>query len=145
MTPTEDKYLNTEMVVKLIHEGCSIEELGKKVKLPPLSHCLNEMMNRKNVSVEITAELAGLNKTSLYRIMKKEMNPSRNILIRLALVLDMSFDETQVLLKSGNCAALSGNRKRDLYLIAGIEKHSSIDEISELLRKQGFPDLYSKG
>ena len=142
----ENDCTKTEMIVKMLHEKkYTLDELAKSAKLPSLSSCLNEMMGRRNKSVEVTAGLADINKATLHKIMARKMNPSRNMLIRLAMALEMTFDETQVLLKSGNCAALSGSRERDIYLIDGIENKKYFDEINAALQEHGLPDLYSKG
>lgn len=137
--------LNTIAVVDLIKQGYSIEELAKKAKLPSLSDCLNEMMGKKDIPVQVTAGMADINPATLHKIISKKMVPSRNVLLRIAFALEMSFEETQVLLKSGNCAALSGNRQRDLDIIDGIVNQKSFDEVNEILKKHGHTDLYSKG
>lgn len=137
--------LNTIAIVELIRNGQSIEDLISQAKLPSLASCLNEMMGRKGYSTAITADMADINPASLHKIMTKKMAPSRNVLLRIAFALEMDFEETQVLLKSGNCAALSANRKRDLYIIQGIENKTPFDEVNEMLQKHDLPDLYSKG
>lgn len=141
----KQNYSQTEMIVRMIHEGHSLEELAKTTKLPSLASCLNEMMGRKRMTVEAAAGLADLNTATVHKIMAHKINPTRNTLLRLALALEASFDETQILLKSGNCAALSGSRQRDLYIIDGIESKKTFDVVNEALRAHGFLDLYSKG
>ena len=140
-----ERSLNTVAIVELIRNGESIEDLIGQAKLPSLAACLNEMMARKGYSTAVTADMADINPASLHKIMTKKMAPSRNVLLRIAFSLEMDFDETQVLLKSGNCAALSANRKRDLYIIQGIESKTPYDEVNEILRKNDLSDLYSKG
>lgn len=140
-----ERSLNTVAIVELIRNGQSIEDLVSQAKLPSLASCLNEMIGRKGYSTAITADMADINPASLHKIMTKKMAPSRNVLLRIAFALEMDFEETQVLLKSGNCATLSANRKRDLYIIQGIENKTPYDEVNEILRKNDFADLYSKG
>ena len=142
---TNNNCLNTIAVVDMMKQGYSIEEITKKVKFPSLSSCLNEMMGRRDISVQVTAGMADINPATLHKIISKKMVPSRNVLLRIAFALEMSFEETQVLLKSGNCAALSGNRQRDLDIINGIVNKETFDEVNEALKKHGHPDLYSKG
>lgn len=135
---------NTVAVVNLIKQGYSIEEIAKKATLPTLASCLNEMMGRRNLSAQVTADMADINPATLHKIMSRKMVPSRNVLLRISFALEMSFDETQVLLKSGNCAALSGSRERDLYIIDGIENGKTYDVVNKMLTTHGLPDLYSK-
>lgn len=136
---------NTVTIVDLIKQGYSIEELAKKAQLPSLADCLNEMMGKRDLSVQVTAGIADLNPATLHKIIAKKMAPSRNVLLRIAFALEMSFEETQILLKSGNCAALSGSRTRDLYIIDGIENGKTYDEVNNALQAHGLGDLYSKG
>ena len=133
-----DTDMNTVAVVKMIGRGYSIDELSKHATMPSLASYLNEMMGRKHYSVEVTAGFAGLNPATIHKIITQKITPSRNALLRLALALELSFDETQALLKSGSCAALSG---RDLYIIKGLEEHMSFVEVNELLTDNGFADL----
>ena len=137
--------LNTVMIVNMIDEGkISVDDLMKIVKLPSLASCLNEMLGKRNLSVEVVSGLADMNKATIHKIMNNKMNPSRDILLRLAFALEMTFTETQVFLKSGNCAALSGFRKRDLFIIEGITHKRTFDEVNEALHQHGFHNLYSK-
>lgn len=146
MAFSNDNCLKTEMIVKIIRSGeYTMDELVKMAKLPDLADCLNEMIGRQKRSMEVIAGLAGLNPATLHKIMSHKMNPSRNVLIRLALSLNMSFDETQILLKSANCAALSGNRKRDLYLIDAIEHRKQIADVNDVLTEHGYMDLSGRG
>lgn len=141
-----EDYPNTEAVVNMLHaKQLTADQLAKNAKLPSLSSCLNEMMGRRNLSVEVTAGLADMNRATLHKIMTQKINPSRNVLLRLALALSMTFEETQTLLKSGSCAALSGRRERDLFIIEGITNRRTFDEVNANLIRYGFADLYSKG
>lgn len=137
--------LSTEMLVSYIQQGVSIDDLASLASFPTLSSCLNEIIGRRNLSVDAVSGLADMNTATLYKIMSRKIAPSRNVLLRLAFSLEMSFDETQVLLKAGNAAALSASRKRDIYIIEGIQKQFSYDDVNSVLTAHGFPDLYSKG
>lgn len=95
-------------------------------------------------SVEVIAGLADLNKTTLYRILNGEMNPKRNVLLRLSRVLNMDLDETQDLLKCGNVATLSGTRPRDILIMDGILSGKDLTDISGILKEHALPDLFSK-
>lgn len=141
-----EDYPNTTAVVQALQEKkVTADQLAGTVKLPSLSSCLNTMMGRRGLSVEVTAGMADINRATLHKIMTQKVNPSRNVLLRLALALEMSFDETQTLLKSGSCTALSGRRERDLFIIEGITNRRTFDEVNDNLNRYGFPDLYSKG
>jgi DNA-binding phage protein len=146
MSISDKSCLKTEMIVKMIRSGeYTIEELETMAKLPTLTDCLNEMIGRQNRPIDAIAGLAGMNTATFHKILSRKMNPSRNMLIRISRSLDMTFEETQILLKSGNCAALSGNRGRDLYLIDGIENKKGIADINDALTSHGYMDLSGRG
>ena len=103
------------------------------------------LMGKRGVSTDALAELAALNRASLYKILNgTTRHPQRNVLLRLALALRLSFSETQTLLNCGDCAPLSGNRARDIIVSNGIIKNSSIEEVNSHLQMHGLTDLYSK-
>lgn len=134
----------TELAVALLREGKPLAQVIHEAKLPSLSAYLFSFICKTDTAIEIIANLASLNKASLYRILNGESNPGRNVLIRLSRILNMSLDETQTLLKCGNVASLSGSKPRDVVIIEGIIKAKEIDDISNTLVEHGFGDLYSK-
>lgn len=137
--------MNTEMMENELKKNISPTELIQRLSRSSLQGYLLEKMGRKGVSTDALAELAALNRASLYKILNgTTKHPQRNVLLRLALVLRLGFEETQTLLQYGGCAALSGNRARDIVLSNGIIKGYSIDEVNFHLKKHYFVDLYSK-
>lgn len=71
----------------------------------------------------------------------KKINPSRNVLLRIAITIGADFEETQQLLKVGGCAPLYVRRKQDVIIWFGIMKKESLDTISHNLEMQGFEPL----
>ena len=69
----------------------------------------------------------------------------RNTLLRLALTLEMDFEQCQQLLKAGSAAQLTSSRLRDRIIMVGLLNQEPLDEISRTLDEQGFIDLYAKG
>lgn len=140
----------TQIAVKLISMHYSPEEVEQimrreRILFPTIASVLNELLGKKNMRVEEVAGFAGIDPATIYRIMNRQRNPSRNTLIRLALGMNLSFDETQVLLKSGNCSALSGAKKRDLIIIHGIINKMDYSEVNDALEKSGEITLESRG
>lgn len=134
----------TELAISLLREGKPLNQVIMEAKLPTLSAYLFDFICKTNKSVEAIADLASLNKASLYRILNGESNPGRNVLIRLSRILNMGLDETQVLLKCGNVALLSGSKPRDIVIIDGILNGKEIDDINDVLAEHGFSSIYSK-
>lgn len=140
----------TSYAAGLIAKGYSPDEVKnimkrEKITFPTISGVLNEMIGAKNLTVEIVAGRADIDPTTIYRFMKRTRNPSRNALLRIAMGMELSLEETQVLLKSGNCAALSASRERDLVIMDGIIQKKYYDEVNDALIQKNLPILDGRG
>ena len=134
----------TDIVISQLIDGTPVAQVLRETKNPTLGDYLFVFLCKSNRSTEVNAGLAGLNKSSLYRILNAEVSPQRNVLLRLSRILNMSLDETQKLLKIGNLATLSGSNPRDIVIIDGILRNLDIVDICENLERNGFSDLFSK-
>ena len=149
MQNNNNKETPTIFAERLISEGVPPDEVLKMMqkesyKFASISEVLNGFLGKKNMSVEVLAGLADLNPASIYKIINGQRNPGRNALLRIAISLALNIDETQSLLKNGNCAALSGTRPRDVIIMHGIKNEQYLDEINETLKNKNFPDLNTK-
>ena len=136
----------TTFAAKLILEGHTPEEVKaimeqRNMNYPSVADVLNEFMSKKKRSVDELSEKSGVNSVSIQRIMNRQRNPSRNILLRIAMALSLSVEETQVLLKSGNCTTLSASRDRDLIIMDAIIHGKNYDDVNELLVSKDMPVL----
>ena len=131
----------TQKIVEMIKSGQFNPQDICPVPMPSLSACLNELMGPSGLTATTLAELAGLHRSSMFRILSGDTTPSRNVLLSIAFVLGITYEETQTLLKCGGCAALSGSSKRDILLMDGIISKKSLGEIDEILRESGFKGL----
>ena len=137
--------MDTQIMEDELRKDISPTELMQRLPKSSLQSFLLGQAGKKKISTDALAELAALNRASLYKIMNgTTRHPQRNVLLRLALVLRLSFDETQTLLRYGGRAALSGSRGRDIIISDGIIKRRSIDEVNAHLQSHYFVDLYSK-
>lgn len=134
----------TELAIDLLKKGKPVDQVVKEARLPSLGAYLFDFICKKELSVQVTAELAGLNRATLHKILNGDMNPRPNVLLRLSRVLKMNLDETQKLLKCGNCAMLSGGRPRDIHIMDGILHDRCIADIDESLTAKGFPGLFTQ-
>lgn len=134
----------TEMAIDLLKKGKPVELVVKEARLPSLGAYLFDFICKRDLSIQVTAELAGLNRVTLHKILNGDMNPRPNVLIRLSRVLGMNLDETQKLLKCGNCATLSGGKPRDVHIMDGIIHGKCIADIDEDLTDHGFPGLFTQ-
>ena len=131
----------TEIAVSRLKGGASVTQLLHEANGPALGDYLFQFLCKTPRSVETIAGLAGLNKSSLYRILNAEVSPQRNVLLRLSRVLGMNLSETQKLLKIGDLASLSGSSPRDIVIIDGILRELDIIDINNHLEKNGFSDF----
>lgn len=137
--------LSTRAMEEELLRDITPTELIERLPSETLQGFLNRMIGRRGVSVDALAELAALNRASLYKIISgTTRHPQRNVLLRLAMVLRLNFSETQELLRYGGRASLSSRRARDIIISDGIINGKSIDEVNDRLQAHYFTDLYSK-
>lgn len=141
MTPTEDFAQRLVKQSSLPLDELLIQPAHSSSNLQAI---VNNALGKKNMSVSMAAELSGINRASLYKILDGQVQPQRNTLLRLALTLELDFSETQQLLKAGNASLLSVERLRDQIIMVGLVNQAPIDEISRTLEKHGFINLYAK-
>lgn len=134
----------TETAVSRLKNGVPVAQILDETRSPTLGDFLFEFLSKMDGSVELIAGLAGLNKSTLYRILNAEVSPQRNVLLRLSRILGMDLSQTQKLLKIGKVATLTGSSPRDIVIIDGILRRLDIADIDENLQKNGFSDLFSK-
>ena len=136
----------TTFAAKLISEGHTPDEVkhimeSRNMNYPTVANVLNEFMSTKNCPIDEIAERSGISAVQINRIMNEQRNPSRNMLLRIAMALGLSVEETQVLLKSGNCAPLSAMRERDLIIMDAIINGKNYDSVNEALETKNMPVL----
>lgn len=133
----------TQLCIETLKRGGSLSDIPKE-HIPSLTEVLNVALGKADRPIKTIAELAGINNASIHKILHNEMHPTRNTLLRLALVMNMSFEDTQVLLKAGNRSLLSGSRERDRIIMSGIVQKQALGNVCDKLVSCGFSDLYSK-
>ncbi|NLI21631.1 MAG: helix-turn-helix transcriptional regulator [Clostridiales bacterium] len=124
---------STRVLIDLMKNGTTLDSLPDHRELPSLAALLNEWMGRRNLSTEALFEQACLNRATGFKVLAGKMMPSQNVLLRLALVMRLSIEETQWLLKCGHHAQLSGSRARDVLLMKAIIDGLPLDEADALL------------
>ena len=135
-------YSATELVLENIRNGTSPEQI--EVDSASLPNYLNFLLGRRDIPTSIFAELVGINRATLYKILSGSIQPSRNVVIRLGLELQANFEEMQTLLKLSNCAALSGTRKRDIFIIDAIVNKQSIGILDDRLIQNDLESILAR-
>lgn len=132
----------TEIVLENIRNGADPEKM--QIEDLSLSNYLNYLLGRRDIPLSILAELAGINRATLYKILSGSTKPSRNLMLRLGLELQISYEEMQKLLKLSGCAALSGTRRRDVFIINAIVNRQSICILEDMLQKNQMEGILSR-
>lgn len=93
-------------------------------------------MTRSSLAVK-----AGLNRFYIYDIFSGRKIPSADKLVCIALAMQLSLEETQILLRLANRSGLYVRHPRDSVLIFAIQRNLSVDETNALLYEAGQPLL----
>ena len=94
---------------------------------------LAELYERKSISKAALARQSGMSEVYLHQVFAGRRNPSRDKLLCLCIGMELSFDETQELLKEAAYAQLYPRIKREAVIIHGIVHHTPLEEINDRL------------
>lgn len=104
----------------------------KDYKCPQIQYYLADLLNEHQVSSAEFIRQMNMERSYGYQILNGNRKPSREILIKTAILLGLTLDETQRLLKIGNRNILYPRIPRDAIAIFSIEKSLSLSEYQEL-------------
>ena len=137
-----------ETTSKLFHKLRS-RESGKAVLVqvrtaPSCAQVLRELLGQIGLSVPEWIAAADISKSYAYQVLRGERIPSRDILLRTALVLRLSLKEAQRLLAVGGCGALYPKIRRDAAVIFALNQHMTLLETEDLLASLPERSLYAR-
>ena len=87
---------------------------------------------------------ANISKSYGYQILRGERTPGRDILLRTALVVQLSLKDTQRLLAVGGCGALYPKVRRDAVVIFALNQKMTLLETEELISSLPERSLFDK-
>lgn len=93
---------------------------------------LNEMLADKKTSLAKVAKASGQG-DYVYKVFQGKRKPSRDIVIAIAVGMELSLDETQLLLRISKLAALDPRDKRDSAILYSLENQLDINRLNDLL------------
>lgn len=131
---TQDLMLILEQAEEL---PAALEEISGGLTAPGFPAYLTQLMERKKVTTAQLSELALLSRSFTYQLCGGVRAPSRDIVLRLALVLELTVDEAQRLLRSAQRGALYPRVRRDAIMIFCLNQRLNLLETDELLRSFG--------
>lgn len=143
----EKKGLMTSELLSFIRKSASVEDItglfnGTQVEEPSFHGELYHMMLRNDVAPRKIIASSGLERSYFYHILSGQKIPGRNIVIRIALCMSASLEETNRFLQLAQHSSLYARVRRDAILIFAIENHYTMHETNELLLNENEKPLY---
>ena len=105
----------------------------KEYACPPISTYLCDVLAERHLETKEVIRRLGLERSYGYQMFNGTRKPTRIMLIRLAVLLGMSLEETNRLLKIGRKEILYPRIREDAAVIFAVEKKMSLEEMDELL------------
>lgn len=99
----------------------------------PFYKYLDILISERSISVPDVGVKALLSRSFTYQIFSGDRVPGRNIILRIALALELSLDDTQRLLKLADRGILYPKIKRDAVIIYGINNKLGLYKTDETL------------
>lgn len=101
---------------------------------------LNELLVIRNLRVGDVAKKSGQGEY-VYKVFNGERKPSRDILISISVGMQLTLEETQLLLRVMKYAVLDPRDKRDSIIIFGIKSGYDICRLNDLLNERNENEL----
>lgn len=143
MTPKTE--ISTDDLFLILKNEDNISEnwqrLSEKMNSPQFHEYLYSIASERNINIRDLSVKVLLSRSFTYQIFSGDRVPSRNIIIRIAVALGASLDQTQRLLKLADRGALYPKNKRDSAIIYAILNNYSLYEADELLVSLGQESL----
>lgn len=108
----------------------------KDFKCPQIRYYLADLLKEHNISSAEFIRQMNLERSYGYQILNGNRKPSREILIKTAVLFGLTMEETQRLLKIGGRSVLYPRMKEDAIAIFSIEKGLSLAEYQELADRE---------
>lgn len=133
----------SKLLHKLSHSEKAMAYLRRETQEPSLSSELRRLLDKGGMTPADWILAADISRSYAYQLLRGERRPGRDILLRTALVLHLSVEDTQRLLALGGCGALYPRLRRDGALIYALSRGLSPAETEELLLSLPERGLYS--
>lgn len=108
---------------------------------PDLTAYLSDLLREHRLSVQDVVVGCNLDRSYGYQLFNGTRKPTRNFLLRLALLLRLSENEAQRLLKIAERRPLYARNRRDAAVLYGLTHRLTEDETQELLAELGEEGL----
>lgn len=143
--PKSKKYMPTVSILNKLENSRDISEswneLYDVMNAPPFHEYLSELMAEREFDAARLGVSTLLSRSFAYQICSGERIPGRDIILRIALVLGLSLDETQRLLSLANRGSLYPKVKRDSLFIYALTNRYDLYRTDELFSQYGQEPL----
>lgn len=102
---------------------------------------LRAALDQSGMSIKELSQRVMASRVFIYQIFEGDRKPSRDMLLRMAFVLNLSLDDTQLLLKIAQKSPLYPRIRREAVLVFALQKHYALDAADEALRYAGEQPL----
>lgn len=109
-----------------------LNEYEQEFRSISFSEFLNDIIYDKELTPAEVAKKSGQGEY-VYKVIRGERKPSRDVIIAIAVGMTLSLDETQLLLRIAKWAMLDPRDKRDSIIIYSIKEKHTIDQLNDLL------------
>lgn len=129
---------STDELLKLL-ENLDIEEFKKEDSFQNvnISDYLNQLLESHGLQAKDIIIKLNMERSYTYQILNGRRNPTRNFLIRIAILCQLSVDATQKLLTVGNRPILYPHNRFDAAILYCIQHKLCEEELNELLEDIG--------
>ncbi len=135
---TENLFLMLENSKNISEEW---NELSEQMNAPLFHEYLSELISQRNIDAGKLGVMAILSRSFTYQICAGDRMPNRDIILRIAIVLGLSIEDTQRLLKLANRGVLYPKVKRDSVFIFALVNKYDLYKTDELLSQFGQEPL----
>ena len=105
---------------------------------------LMKLLDKYNWKISPASEAAEMSTGYLSHIISGKRHPTRDMLIRVAIAIGATVEETQYLLRYSGYDPLYVRRKRDVIIWYGISKKESLQIINSNITNRGLTPLYEE-
>lgn len=125
---------STDELLSLL-QNMNIEEFKKEASFQDIdiSEYLSTLLHEHNIQTKDVILKLNMERSYTYQILNGRRNPTRNFLIRIAILCSLNIEETQRLLTAGKRPILYPRNRFDAAVLYCLEHKLNENELNELL------------
>lgn len=106
----------------------------------PLHRHLHDLLNETNLKVSQIVDRSNKGEY-IYQVFRGVKNPSRDVIIAIALAMELSLDKTASLLRIARMPLLDARNRRDSIFIFAIDRKLTVPDTNDILYEFHEPCL----